>query len=476
MTWSPLEEMVLGRLRPGEDEKKHINDAACRLVNAVDESGKATGMVVGSVARDTWVSGDRDLDIFLLFPPTLTRDELEDEGLSLARTVAQRFATRYQEKYAEHPYISASIEGLDVDLVPCYAVSSATEIKSAVDRTPFHTRFIRDRIRGYIDDVLLLKQLTKAGGVYGSDQMTEGFSGYLCELLVVRYGGFHSLLRAASGWRPGTIIEIEGSRTKEFTEPLVVVDPVDPGRNVSASVSLTRLYEFVELARGYLERPSLYFYFPGSRPLMTRGEFGSAIGIRGTSLFSIIIRTPPYIEEIIVPQLRKSQEAISKLLIRHGFIVLRADYQMQPAESILLFELSTADLPPVKRHMGPPLWSAGNADKFCEKYLFPETGTQFSGPYIEDGRYIVELQRQWTHADALLRSPEVLQIALGKHVKQAMNERWVVKEGLECWDESFASLLGAFIRRESPLMRVRRREREEKEENWKENEKKLKGL
>ena len=463
MTRSPFEERVLARLRPGENEKQHINDVACRLVNAVDESGKAKGMVVGSVARDTWISGDRDLDIFLLFPQTLTRDDLEGEGLSLARTIAQRFATGYQEKYAEHPYISASIEGLDVDLVPCYAVSSATEIKSAVDRTPFHTRFIKDRIREYIDDVLLLKQLTKAGGVYGSDQMTEGFSGYLCELLIVHYRGFHSLLRAASGWRPGTVIEIEGSRTKKFTEPLVVVDPVDPGRNVSASVSLTRMYEFVELARGYLERPSLYFYFPGSRSMMTRREFASALGIRGTSLFSIVIRTPPYIEEIIVPQLRKSQEAISGLLVRYGFVVIRAGYEMQPAESMLLFELSAADLPPVKRHMGPPLWSAGNADKFCEKYLFPEADTQYSGPYIEDGRYIVELQRQWKHADALLRSQEVLQIALGKHVKQAMNEQWVVKKGPECWDESFAAFLGAFIRRESPLTRVRKWEREEKE-------------
>jgi tRNA nucleotidyltransferase (CCA-adding enzyme) len=470
LTWSPLEEKVLERLRPGEEEKKHINDVACRLVTEIDKSGKATGMVVGSVARDTWVSGDRDLDVFLLFPATLTREELEGEGLSLARAIAEKFASSYQEKYAEHPYINASIEGLDVDLVPCYAVSSATGIISAVDRTPFHTRFIRERVRNYIDDVLLLKQFAKTGGVYGSDQMTEGFSGYLCELLVLHYGGFYRLLQAATGWRPGTIIEIEGLRAKEFSEPLVVVDPVDPGRNVSASVSLTRMFEFVELARGYLERPSLCFYFPKSGSPMNCDEFGSAIDARGTRLFSIVFRTPPYIEEIIVPQLRKSQEALCSLLVRHGFVVLRSDYSMRDEESILLFELSTAELPPVKRHMGPPLWSAENADKFRGKYLFPEAGTQFSGPYIEDGRYMVELPRQWMHAGALLRSPEVLQTALGKHVKQAMNERWDVKEGWDCWDESFTSFLTIFIRKESPLTRVRRCESETPEETRPHNE------
>lgn len=460
MTWSPLEEKVLARLRPGEDERRHVGDVARRLVKEIDRSGDASGMVVGSVARDTWVSGDRDLDIFLLFPTTLTREELEAVGLSLARAIAEKFANGYQEKYAEHPYINVNIEGLDVDLVPCYAVASATGIMSAVDRTPFHTRFIRERIRDYIDDVLLLKQFAKTGGVYGSDQMTEGFSGYLCELLVLHYGGFHRLLQAASGWRPGTIIEIIGSRTKEFSEPLVFVDPVDPGRNVSASVSLTRMYEFVELARGYLEKPSICFYFPKPGSPMNHKEFRSALESRGTRLFSVVLRTPPYIEEIIVPQLRKSQEAICSLLARQGFVVLRSDYSMRQEASILLFELSTAELPPVKRHMGPPLWSAENADKFRVKYLFPEEGAQFSGPYIEDGRYMVELPRQWMQAGALLRSPEVLQTALGKHVKQSMNEHWSVKEGSDCWDDSFAPFLTAFIRKESPLTRVRRCERE----------------
>ncbi len=127
---------------------------------------------------------------------------------------------------------------MDVDLVPCYHVDSATRIQSAVDRTPFHTRYITDRINGLIDDVLLLKQFTKAGGIYGSDQMTEGFSGYLCELLILYYGGFTPLIRAAATWRPGLVIDIENHVAKKFDEPLVVIDPVDPKRNVAAAVSL----------------------------------------------------------------------------------------------------------------------------------------------------------------------------------------------------------------------------------------------
>ena len=134
-------------------------------------------MVVGSIARHTWVRGDRDLDVFMLFDPSLSREELELQGLALARSIAGAYTDKFHEKYAEHPYINANIDDVDVDLVPCYNVDSATKIQSAVDRTPFHTRYITDKINGLIDDVLLLKRFTKAGGIYGSDQMTEGFSG-----------------------------------------------------------------------------------------------------------------------------------------------------------------------------------------------------------------------------------------------------------------------------------------------------------
>ncbi|MDD1676070.1 MAG: nucleotidyltransferase domain-containing protein, partial [Methanomicrobiales archaeon] len=143
---TPLEQEILTGLRPQKEDRNHIHAVARTLVAAVDASGIAEGMVVGSVARDTWLNGDRDLDVFMLFDPALTRDELEERGLGLARAIASTYGERYREKYAEHPYTNALVEGLDVDLVPCYRVSSPHEIKSAVDRTPFHTRYISDRI------------------------------------------------------------------------------------------------------------------------------------------------------------------------------------------------------------------------------------------------------------------------------------------------------------------------------------------
>lgn len=456
MKKTALEEEVLSLIRPTPEEVSHINGVAQRILDRIRADGRAEGMVVGSVARGTWIHGDRDLDIFLLFDPSLSREELEQQGLSLARAIAAAEAERFREKYAEHPYINASIDGLDVDLVPCYRVESACSIKSAVDRTPFHTVYIRERIQPFIDDVLLLKQFAKAGGIYGSDQMTEGFAGYLCELLVLSHGGFLPLLEAASRWRPGIIIDPAGHRARDFPEPLVVVDPVDPKRNVSASVSLTRMCEFIELARGYIREPGRAFFFPPPRPVLSVDEAACLLSRRGTFLYAIVLPTPPYIEDIVVPQLRKSLDAIRGLLDRHGFSVNRADCEMHEETSMLLFELLVEELPSVVRHAGPPVWNHVNASRFSSKYLPCSENELFSGPFIEDGLLIVEKRRAYTRAGDLLRSPEVLQVALGKHVKQAMERSYTVHTGIECYREEFAPFISGFLRKYSPVTWIAR--------------------
>jgi tRNA nucleotidyltransferase (CCA-adding enzyme) len=454
---SPIEEKILSEIRPKRQDRDHVHAIADCLVKAVDRSGIAEGMVVGSIARDTWLAGDRDLDVFLLFDPALSREELEEKGLSLARSIAGTYADRFHEKYAEHPYINAQIESLDVDLVPCYRVPSPHVIQSAVDRTPFHTRYISERIDPFVDDVLLFKQFAKTGGFYGSDQMTEGFAGYLCELLIYHYRGFLPLLQAASDWKKYTFIDIEGIAGKEFKDPLVVIDPVDPNRNVAASVSLTRKFEFVEMARGYLQAPSEWFFRPKEENPLLPDEYHQLLSERGTTLYAVVFRTPPLIPDIVVPQLRKSLAALQGLLERNGFVVNRADCHMGEEECMILFELLVGELPRVQRHMGPPIWEGKNAGQFFTK----QRPALCTGPFIEEGGYVVEIPRHHTRAATLLSSQEILSTALGKHVKQSLQSGWTVREQETCWRENVAPFLGRFLRRCSPLASIRKREQEE---------------
>ena len=106
-------------------------------------------------------------------------------------------------------------------------------------------------------------------GVYGAEIKVGGFSGYLCELLIMKYGSFTQTIHAFAQYNRRVVIDIEGfyaDRENElsllFPEPLVIVDPVDKGRNVASAVQPQKLYTFIGAARAFLKNPSEDFFYP----------------------------------------------------------------------------------------------------------------------------------------------------------------------------------------------------------------------
>ena len=150
---------VLDKVRPDAEDERKVKLAAEKLSEGIVKAAAARGvkcipMLVGSVARGTW-NRNPDLDIFILFPPDVSRGDLEKRGLELARAVMPDG----EEKYAEHPYLNGVVDGLDIDIVPCYEIRDPSQRMTAVDRTPFHTEYMRTHLPPTMrDEVRTLKQ------------------------------------------------------------------------------------------------------------------------------------------------------------------------------------------------------------------------------------------------------------------------------------------------------------------------------
>jgi len=67
---------------------------------------------------------------------------------------------------------------------------------------------------------------------------------------------------------------------------------------------------------------------------------------------------------------------------------------------MFIFQLEQRFLPPVKKHLGPPIEKEKDCEKFLAKHL--TNSRVVSGPYLEDGRWVVELRRKYVDAVALL--------------------------------------------------------------------------
>lgn len=407
----PLEQDVLRKVRPTKAQDAKVVAAVRELESAVRKEARRMDahielMLVGSVAKGTHLR-DPDIDMFMLFPESTSLETLKETGLAIGRAVLGG-----REHYAQHPYVRGRFKGFQVDLVPCFRIMDTRSKMSAVDRTPFHTRFVKENLAPEMaDQVRLLKRFMKGIGCYGAEAKVQGFSGYLCELLVMRFGGFKEVLDAAGSWKDGEHIELSGHEGKEFDEPLTFIDPVDTSRNVASAVSRETLLLVIRASREYLRTPSDRFFFPAERQAWTPAELRRAAGARLDNTVSISFPKPDLIDDVIYPQLRKSLAAAVALLERHEFEVEKATVHGD-GQVHLVIELASASLPGERRHRGPPEKSE-NSKEFLAKWR--KKG--LSPPFVEGGRWYVIAKRDFTRADGLLRE-ELRTLSLGKDVKK----------------------------------------------------------
>ncbi len=411
---------VRERIDPDEEERSKLRQVADALVARAEAAATelcpdADVVQVGSTARDTWISGDRDIDVFVRFPPDLDRDTLEEYGLEVGHATLPDG----HEEYAEHPYVKGTFDGFEVDVVPCFRLESATDIRSAVDRTPFHTEYLQRRLDADLAaDVRLAKAFLKGIGVYGSDLRTRGFSGYLTELLVLEYGGFRSLLETAADWHPPVRLDPEEHGQATFDDPLVVVDPTDPERNVAAVCSTENVARFQHYARELLDAPRLDRFEPADREPLSATALCDHVERRGTTPVAIRFPAPDLVDDQLYPQLDKSLAGVTRELDDRGFDVFRAA-TFADETAVLFVELAVAERPTVERHEGPPVDVRQHAEGFYESYAGAE---DVYGPFVDGDRYVVERDREFDRARDLLESDRLFDVGLGAHVQSVLED------------------------------------------------------
>jgi tRNA nucleotidyltransferase (CCA-adding enzyme) len=415
---------VLEKIRPSKEDEDKLQEVVNKLLERArkvcEEEGMGKPMLVGSAARNTWLKGEKDIDIFILLPETLPREKLEEIGLRICRKIA---GGKGREKYAEHPYVTFEFEGFEVDLVPCYEISDPRKIKSAVDRSPHHQAYVSPRLTPALrDQVLLLKQFMKGLGVYGAELKIHGFSGYLCELLILHAGGFLELLKQAANWKPGQVIDLEKHYPNEDeprrifeNQPLIVVDPVDPGRNVAASVSLQAFTIFVRGCQDFLANPREEFFFPKEIKRLRKSELVRILRRRGTEVYCIVFKLPDLVPDVLYPQLRKTERALVTALTEAGHKVIRSDVWGEGTGAILLEVQPSVEKMEVRE--GPPL--GVSAENFVRSYLL--SPIKLAGPFINpSGRVVYELKSHRPSPEKVIRETLKEKHLLGKNIGEVL--------------------------------------------------------
>lgn len=320
----------------------------------------------GSFAKQTWLRGDADIDIFVKIKPSVSFERFEELGKSIGLQALGKH--RPMLRFSDHPYVEAFVKKVRVNVVPCYDVERG-KWQSAADRSPFHTEYITSKLdEQKRNHARLLKKFFKSAGIYGAEISTGGFSGYVSEVLALKYGSFEAVLQAGSDWQEHQVIAVDDNYDpdvlKGFQSALIIIDPVDSRRNLGTAVSSESVGKFVLASRAFLSKPSLDFFSPRARAVKGRGRHRSASPLYSSVLvveFSHRKRSP----DVIWGQLKRSMNAVRKQLEIAGFVVLRSSCVTDEKNSAsLAFLLESLTLPRFTRRKGPSVFRKKDSSSF----------------------------------------------------------------------------------------------------------------
>ncbi len=361
-----IEIEVLKRIRPSAYQVRMLSRFYELLKRKLEDCLKKEGLkgvieAEGSYAKGTLISDKWELDVFILFEE-VTEDWILNNSASLLKKCLEGFPLII--RYAQHPYVTVHLMGMQADVVPALLIKKPKG-RLGVERTPFHTRYIVNKIKGkpwLVDEIRLFKSFLKGIGVYGAETSVGGFSGYLAELLTIYYGSFRKTLDNISRWEPGMYIDPENVGDKESIlkkykdSVLFVVDPVDPERNVAAAVTLEKLATLILSAKVYLKRPCKEFFhiFRKRSFLDKRRTFSS---LRRTLIIYLVGSYYNIPRDAFLGMLKSLSERAVGSLREKGFVPLRYGFYTDTfSRAAILIELETLKAPEVELMKGPPAW------------------------------------------------------------------------------------------------------------------------
>jgi tRNA nucleotidyltransferase (CCA-adding enzyme) len=377
-------------------EKKFI-DNIIKKIEKIPGS-HLSAVCAGSFGKGTHLKDTKDFDVFVIYPPSLNKEKFIEEGLSVGQKVFKGYF--WEKAYSQHSYIRGVIDGHKIEIVPSYKIEPNEPIISAVDRTTLHLMFIEKNMsQEQKDETRILKFFLKHIGAYGADTSVSGFSGYLCELLILFYGDFKTVLENVCNWKTPvkfTLLKEQHTNLARFSDPLVVIDPVDDTRNVASAVSLKQLSLFIAASRIFIENPSIDFFRQRVTPKVT---YHQLLGkLENFSIAIVRFEVKDLLKEIVWSKVKSNTKKLITHLEFSDFDVLKYDvyhYEGQD-KCYLIILLNTLNLPRFKKIIGPLV----SDFKSSQNYI--SNNRSVLGPYIKDDRWYVIRKRDKLSAKSII--------------------------------------------------------------------------
>src|SRR3989344_3848395 len=384
---------ILSDITPTSGEVRALNKAAKHFIKKLNKKLIYSKAVLGgSVAKKTFLKGSHDIDIFVQF------DKEKYKNKDISDILHRKLKSLYkntekisgiQKIHGSRDYYQIIQDPFVFEIIPILKIKKSEHAENITDVSPLHTKWVKKNAKQLTGEIRLAKSFCKANNLYGAESYIRGFSGYVLELLITQHKSFINLMKAASQWNSGIVID-PGNHTavhldKSKLSPLILIDPVQKNRNAAAALSEKKFNEFISLAKKFLRNPSQDLFIKKDFNL---DEIKSAAVLRISSLEGK--------KDIVGAKLIKVMEYIKRRLSEEGFEVKSNDWHWDNNGVYFWYFTKSKILPLEKKHYGPPIKENKNLQTFKRKYSHYPIKTEGSRTYVL-------LKRKHTHINTFLK-------------------------------------------------------------------------
>lgn len=373
---------ILEEIKPNKKETekadKELNSFIQELERCLIDCKIVAG---GSFAKDTWLKGAHDIDLFVKFSYKKYKDE------NISEILKDRIRDfNFQIIHGSRDYFQVKRNGFKFELIPVLNIKDVNKAKNITDISPFHTIWVRENAEN-TDEIRLAKKFLKENNLYGAETHIKGFSGYTIEILIIYYKTFFNFVKNASEWKNKNVIDIKNyykdkelifnKINKSKLSNLIVIDPIDKNRNTSAALSSKNYFRFIRLCKDYLKNPNDEFFKRKKINFKLLKE-----DYRNSRIAILKIKSLKEKEDIAGAKILKTLDYINKKLKEEGFTVY--DYDIRWNEKIRAwFILKDEKLSEYKKHYGPPIREELHLRYFKEKWKNYKIKEEGSRVYVE---------------------------------------------------------------------------------------------
>ncbi|MEK6907448.1 MAG: nucleotidyltransferase domain-containing protein [Nanoarchaeota archaeon] len=386
---------IINKISPSKKERENVSKVINDFLKKIKPKLREYKLVIGgSMGKDSWLTGDHDVDIFVKFPKSYYKKDI-------SKVLQERLkGIKFQVINGSRDYLQVKQGSYLFEIIPVIDIKRHEDALNITDVSPLHVIWVKKNNKNS-DEIRLTKAFLKANNLYGAESYKKAFSGYVVELLTIYYDGFRNLITEASDWKELVVIdlskfyknkkEVLNNLNKDKLSSLILIDPVQPNRNAAASLSQGKFNEFIELCKKYSRNPSEKFFIEKKFNVNELKE--------KYSKYDVIVLKAKELqgkEDVVGSKLLKAFNYIKDKLIKEGWKIKEANWKWNN-DVLFYYVIEKKKLSKELVHYGPPKKMEEYVEQFKKKWK--------NHKILQDNYHVyIKLKRKYTEIKPFVKA------------------------------------------------------------------------